>query len=87
MIEKKWQYKNKEHKPEKIREVAKKYSIPSVIAAILLNRSVEEEDIPSFFSKSMQDVINPMEMKDMDKAVERIIQALQNGEPVMVYGD
>ena len=61
----------------------KKYSIPSVIAAILLNRSVNEEDIPSFFSKSMQDVINPMEMKDMDKAVERIIQALQTLDRVL----
>ena len=87
MREKKWQYKNKAHKPELIRETARKYRLPMVIAAILLNRGVQGEEIQKYFEKSMKDIINPMEMKDMDKAAERVKAAIDKHEKIMIYGD
>lgn len=87
MLEKKWEYKHKLLKREDIMRISKKYSIPPIITTILLNRSIPEEDIKSYFAKSMKDVINPMEMKDMDKAVERVLSALEKNEPIVVYGD
>jgi len=67
--------------------ISKEYSLHPIITTVLLNRSVAEKDIESYFKKSMRDVINPLKMKDMDKAVARIMQALEKNEPIVVYGD
>lgn len=86
-LEKKWEYKYKQHKREEINHISKEYSIHPIITAILLNRNISEDKIKSYLSKSMHDVINPLEMKDMDKAVARIMSALEKKEPIVVYGD
>ncbi len=86
-MEKKWEYKHKKHKREDILRISQKYSIPPVITTILLNRSIDENDMKAYFTKSMQEVVNPTEMKDMDKAVSRVLIALEKNEPVVVYGD
>lgn len=86
-LEKKWEYKYKQHKREEINRISHKYSIHPIITAILLNRGISEDKIKAYFTKSMRDVINPLEMKDMDKAVARIMAALEKKEPIVVYGD
>ena len=86
-MEKKWEYKYKQHKREEINRISQKYSIHPIITAILLNRGISEDKIKAYFAKSMHDVVNPLEMKDMDKAVARIMAALEKKEPIVVYGD
>ena len=86
-MEKKWEYKYKQHKREEITRIANEYSIHPIIAAVLLNRGIAESEIKSYFAKSMHDVVNPLKMKDMDKAVARIMAALEKHEPIVVYGD
>lgn len=87
MTDKIWKYKNRLQKPERINELSEKYRIPKVIATILLNRGIEESDFNAFLQKSMRDVINPNLMLDMDKAVDRILQAINNNEKIVIYGD
>lgn len=87
MTDKIWKYKNRLQKPERINELSEKYHIPKVIATILLNRGIEESDFNAFLQKSMRDVINPNLMLDMDKAVDRILQAINNNEKIVIYGD
>lgn len=87
MTDKIWKYKNRLQKPERINELSEKYHIPKVIATILLNRGIEESDFNAFLQKSMRDVINPNLMLDMDKAVDRILQAIENQEKIVIYGD
>ena len=41
----------------------------------------------SFFKSGLQDLHDPFLMKDMDKAVERIQNALEEGQKILVYGD
>ncbi|MDO5396667.1 MAG: single-stranded-DNA-specific exonuclease RecJ [bacterium] len=86
-MEKKWEYKYKQHKREDITRISKKYSLHPIITAVLLNRGISEDKIKPYFTKSMHDIINPFEMKDMDKAVARIMAALEKREPIVVYGD
>lgn len=86
-MEKKWEYKYKKHSREEIKRISKKHSLPPIITTILMNRGIDENDIKSYFTKSMKDVINPMCMKDMEKAVLRIISAIEKKEPIVVYGD
>lgn len=87
MIDKIWNFRHKLLKKNDITNTAQEYHIPKIIATILLNRGVKDEDIPAFIKKSMADIINPMLMLDMDKAVERINAAIDNKEKIAVYGD
>lgn len=87
MIDKIWNFRHKLLKENNIVNTAQEYHIPKIIATILLNRGVKDEDIPAFIKKSMADIINPMLMLDMDKAVERINAAIDNKEKIAVYGD
>ncbi len=73
--------------PEAFR-LAGKTGISPVEAALCIARGVETaEDFEKFNIKSPDSLISPFLMKDMDKAVERIRLALENGEQITVYGD
>lgn len=87
MVDKIWNFRNKQLKEDTIIGISQKYHIPQVISTILLNRGIDEENIPAFLKKSMADIVNPKLMLDMDKATERIRSAIANKEKIAVYGD
>ncbi|MDE2825671.1 MAG: single-stranded-DNA-specific exonuclease RecJ [Gemmatimonadota bacterium] len=63
-------------------------NVPRVIAQILLNRGVSTFDDARYFLKpTLEDLHSPFLMADMDLAVERIHDAIQGGEHIMVFGD
>ena len=87
MIEKNWQYRNKALKREDIESIARGLRIPAVFVTILMNRGIKTDEMLPFLKKSMQSIINPMEMTDMDKAAERIKKAVEEHEKIVIYGD
>jgi len=75
------------HPAEAVR-LAEELAIDPVLAELLVQRGVRTfEEARKFFRPSLDDLHNPFEMKDMDKAVHRLIQAVEMGERVLVYGD
>ena len=84
-MKKKWEYV--EQDKSKVEKIAKKYKISNVLATILLNRNIDEEKIDMFLAPKRNDFYDPFLMKDMDKAVERIIKAIKNNEKTIIYGD
>ena len=77
-------------KPEvrKVEDLQKALQIDAVTATLLIQRGIETyEEAKTFFRPSFEDLHNPFLMKDMDKAVERIEQAIANNENILVYGD
>ena len=77
-------------KPEtsKVSHLAEALSVDPFIANLLVQRGIETFDqARAFFRPSLEDLHDPFLMKDMDKAVERIKQAIENGSPILVYGD
>ena len=67
--------------------MASKLEIPPLLAMMLDIRGItKEEDVINFLQKN-KDFSDPFLMKDMDKAVERITTAVENGEKICVYGD
>jgi single-stranded-DNA-specific exonuclease len=62
--------------------------ISSVICNILVQRGIETyEQSKDFFRPQLEQLHDPWLMKDMDKAVERIVTAVNNNEKILVFGD
>ncbi len=55
---------------------------------VLIQRSITDyEKAKSFFRPNLHETHSPFLMQDMDKAVERIEQAIKNNENILVFGD
>ena len=62
--------------------------ISPLLCNILVQRGIETfEQSKKFFRPQLQDLHDPWLMKDMDKAVERIIRAVHHNEKILVFGD
>jgi single-stranded-DNA-specific exonuclease len=73
---------------DKVVTLKEALQVDDFVATLLLQRGIETyEDARKFFRPSLKDLHNPYLMKDMDKAVQRIEQALNNNENILVYGD
>jgi len=73
---------------EKTARLATELGIDSVLAGLLVQRGVETfEEARSFFRPRLEDLHDPFLMKDMDKAVARVHQAITGNEHILVYGD
>ncbi|WP_225974722.1 hypothetical protein [Arachidicoccus ginsenosidivorans] len=61
--------------------------INPVLCRLLVQRGYPTfEKARAFFRPSLADLHDPMLMKDMDKAVSRVLKALNDGEKILVYG-
>lgn len=74
---------------QQVAQLAAQYNLSFSIAQTLLSRGFKtKEDVDSFlFSSFERDVAHPSLMKDAQKAVERILFAIQNNEKILVFGD
>ncbi|MFL0246818.1 single-stranded-DNA-specific exonuclease RecJ [Candidatus Clostridium stratigraminis] len=69
-------------------DISKTAGIDVNIAAILANRGIKtEKDVIKFINASLDDLYDPFLMKDMDKGIEIIIEAIRNENNIVVYGD
>ena len=73
---------------QQVKEIVKVLNIDENLATLLVQRGITNyEEAKSFFRPSLSQLHDPFLMKDMDKAVDRVLQAIQNGEKLLVYGD
>ncbi len=86
-MEKRWVI-NEPGDDETVSTLMDSLGVDRLVANLLVQRGVTSFDsAKKFFRPSLNDLHDPFLMKDMDKAVDRIITAIQNQERVMVYGD
>jgi len=53
-----------------------------------LSRGVDDPDyIKDFLNPSLDKLHDPFELRDMEKAVDRIVKALRQNEKILIYGD
>ena len=82
-----WKFKPEPSK-EIVQHLQEVLNIPPIIARLLAQRGIKSyEDARVFFRPSIADLIDPFLMKDMDKAIDRIEQAIQKNEKILIYGD
>ena len=63
-------------------------NIDENLATLLVQRGITNyEEAKTFFRPSLSQLHDPFLMKDMDKAVERVLRAIKEGEKVLIYGD
>ncbi|MDX1270198.1 single-stranded-DNA-specific exonuclease RecJ [Bizionia paragorgiae] len=75
-------------KQETVSSLQQALQVEPAIASLLVQRGIETFDQAKyFFRPSLSDLHDPYLMKDMDKAVQRIEQAISNSENILVYGD
>lgn len=82
-----WNPKSKPN-PEKVQAILQALQVDEIIAKLLVQRGIETfEQAKTFFRPTLADLHNPYLMKDMDKAVARIENAIANNENILVFGD
>lgn len=82
---KKWQIY--ESNNEKIEEISQKYNLNKLLATILVNRKIEENQIEIYLNPNRKNFHDPFLMPDMEIAVNRILKAMKNKEKIIIYGD
>ena len=73
---------------QKVAALQQSLKIHSAICKILIQRNIETfEQAKNFYRPQLTDLHDPWLMKDMDKAVNRIITAIEKQEKILVFGD
>ena len=79
---------NKTVDNQQVTELAKALNIDENLATLLVQREITTYDEAKvFFRPALSQLHDPFLMKDMDRAVNRVIQAIDNGEKILIYGD
>ena len=72
---------------EKAKQIQQENEIPPLIAMLLQIRGFSSRDEVQDFLNNNSEIGDPFEIKDMDKAAERVKQAIDSGELICIYGD
>ncbi len=87
MSEKRWSYKPTPNYLI-VSNLSQELSIDKALATMLVQRGISDfDEAKDFFRPQIEHLHDPFLMADMEKAVERLIEAIENGEKIMVYGD
>jgi len=73
---------------EDLTSLMQSINVSEPVAQILIQRGIKTyNEAADFFNPSLEKLHNPYLMKNMDKAVNRIVKAIANNEKIMIYGD
>ena len=79
---------NKAVDSQQVAEIVKALGIDENLATLLVQRGIVTfDEAKVFFRPALSQLHDPYLMKDMDKAVDRVVRAIDNGEKILIYGD
>ena len=82
-MNKKWEYIGTDE--NKVKNLAQKHGISEIIARVLINRGLEEDNrVENFLHPKIENLYNPFLLNDMEKAVERIVQCKEKNEKITI---
>ena len=84
-MNKKW--KLKENNNDRIADISKKFNLTYIVSQKLAEKNLSDEEIKVFLNPTRKDFHNPFKLPDMEKAVDRILKAMENKEKIVIYGD
>ena len=69
-------------------EIAEKFKIHPVVARVIRNRDIiGDEEIQFYLNGTISDLYDGMLMKDMDKAVDILLEKISEGKKIRIIGD
>ena len=69
-------------------QLAQRLGVPELIARLLAAREVAADDADRFLKPTLRDWLpDPSHLLDMEKAVDRLVVAVKNGELIAIFGD
>jgi single-stranded-DNA-specific exonuclease len=69
-------------------ELSKELNISPILAQLLINRGTKETlNARRFLKADLKDLRDPYIFQDMEKAVDKILKAINNDERILIYGD
>ncbi len=75
-------------KPEESKALAQQLNTSTIVAQILLNRNIRDLEVAKkFINPKLTDILEPSLMPGVEKAVDRILEALAANEKITIYGD
>ena len=78
----------KEISKEVVKEICQRYSCEPLIASILVRRGIiTGTDIMYYLENDLRYIHNPFQLNNMEDAVDRILDAKEEGEKVLIFGD
>ena len=82
-----WDYK--EQPPaDQIERLSNEINVNPILSSLLLQRDISTFDqAKTYFRPTLEQLHDPFLMKDMDKAVDRINEAIRYKQRILVYGD
>ncbi|GAB5552685.1 MAG: single-stranded-DNA-specific exonuclease RecJ [Saprospiraceae bacterium] len=85
-MQKRW--KIKETNEQEVEALQQSYSVSPLISRLLVQRDINTaEKAEAFFNPSLQDLHDPFLMKDMQKAVDYLHEAIDRKDKILIYGD
>ncbi|MFQ6613524.1 MAG: single-stranded-DNA-specific exonuclease RecJ [Fidelibacterota bacterium] len=74
--------------PDIVRRLAAEYQCSDILARVMANRRLTSlKAARPFFDPQLSQLHDPFLMKDMDRAVERILTNHRQGIPILIFGD
>ena len=68
--------------------LSQRFGFPEIVGRLLACRGVGEDDCERFLTPTLRDGLpDPSHLKDMDRAVERLVAAIRKGERIAIFGD
>jgi single-stranded-DNA-specific exonuclease len=68
--------------------LAQRFGFPEIVGRLLACRGIGEEDCERFLTPTLRDGLpDPSHLKDLDRAVERLVDAIRKGETIAIFGD
>ena len=87
-METRWSIKEKANELAIVQLSQQLNNLDPFLCNLLLQRGIDTFDkAKSFFRSSLEETHDPFLMKDMDKAVDRILTAIAANEKILIYGD
>ncbi len=84
---KRWRYKPVPPQ-EEVLALSKAINVNQYLCAVLIQRGITDfERAKQFFRPSLDQLHDPFLMRDMDRAVDRLKQAIDRNEKILIYGD
>lgn len=85
-MQKRWVIKQADE--EKVNALQQELKVHPVLCRLLVQRGIETyEEAKKFFRPDLSELHDPFLMRDMDRAINRISEAIARQEKMLIYGD